>query len=258
MSSFVYGLITAKRAAAPAGQSQTTAAPAMRTYVDTLAALVPAEALALYAGIVLPNVTNTVSVHGKAVTVISDPNLLGWSCAGLLVLSAGLYILGRYKTDSKRNIWDVLRAFIPPAAFTTWMLVQNPGVFDVWWPGSSMAGHVVIAAFAAVVLGVLASVLGYQVDQAAPTPAVTGIYPATGPMAGGDSVTVTGSGFTGATGVNFGSAAATNMTVASDSQLTVTCPAADADGAVDVTVTTPTGTSAISAADQFIYASGGT
>lgn len=253
MSSFVYGVVTAKRAAAPAGQSQTSAAPAMGIYVDTLAALVPAEALALYAGIVLPNVTSTVSVHGRTATVISDPSLLGWSCAGLLALSAGLYILGRYKTGARRNIWDVLRALIPPAAFTAWMLVQNPGVFDVWWPGSTMAGHVVIAAFTAVVIGVLASVLGYQVDQVAPAPTVTGVYPSSGPAAGGGNVTVTGSGFTGATGVNFGSATAANLAVASDSQLTVTCPAANAGGAVDVTVTTPAGTSATSAADHFTY-----
>jgi hypothetical protein len=185
MSSFVYGIVTAKRAAAPAGQSQTSAAPAMSTYVDTLAALIPAEALALYAGIVAPNVTNSVPVHGKTATVISDPKLLGWSCAGLLVLSSGLYVLGRFKTNAKRNLWDVPRSLIPPAAFLAWMLVQNPGVFDVWWPGSTTAEHVVIAAFAAIVLGVLASVLGYQADQAAPAPAVTGLYPANGPAAGG-------------------------------------------------------------------------
>jgi len=41
MSSFVYGVVTAKRAAAPAGQSQTSAPPAMSTYIDTLAALIP-------------------------------------------------------------------------------------------------------------------------------------------------------------------------------------------------------------------------
>jgi len=71
-------------------------------------------------------------------------------------------------------------------------------------------------------------------------------------------VTVTGSGFAGATGVSFGSAAATNLAVASDSQPTVICPSSNAGGAVDVTVTTPVGTSATSAADQFIYANGGT
>ncbi len=168
MGSFVYGYVTAKRAAASPGESQATAAPAMTTYIDTLSALVPAEALALYAGIVVPNVTSAVPVTGKTGTVISDPALLGWSCAGLLVLSAGLYIVGRMK--AKRTLWDIPRALIPLAAFAGWMLVQNPGVFDVWWHGSSMAGRVVIAAFAAIVLGVLAKALGYQADQAVAVP----------------------------------------------------------------------------------------
>lgn len=168
MGSFVYGYVTAKRAAAPPGESQATVAPAMTTYIDTLAALVPAEALALYAGIVVPNVTSAVPVTGKTGTVISDPALLGWSCAGLLVLSAGLYIVGRMK--AKLTLWDIPRALIPLAAFAGWMLVQNPGVFDVWWHGSSMAGRVVIAAFSAIVLGVLAKALGYQADQAVAVP----------------------------------------------------------------------------------------
>jgi hypothetical protein len=67
---------------------------------------------------------------------------------------------------------------------------------------------------------------------------------------------VTGSGFTNATGVSFGTVAATNLAVAGDTQLTVSSPAAAATGAVDVTVTTPAGISATSAADQFTYGNG--
>lgn len=168
MGSFVYGYVTAQRAVAPPGESQATAAPAMTTYIDTLAALVPAEALALYAGVVVPNVTRAVPVTGKTATVISDPALLDWSCAGLMVLSAGLYIVGRMKEKHDLSLWDIPRALIPLAAFTAWMLVQSPGVFDVWWPGSSMAGRVIIAAFTTIVLGALAKALGYQADQAGP------------------------------------------------------------------------------------------
>src|SRR5215471_19243898 len=149
MGSYVYGFVTAQRLVAPPGKSQATAAPAMTTYLDTLAALVPVEALALYAGIVVPNVTSAIPVTGKTGTVISDPALLGWSCAGLLVLSAGLYIVGRMK--EKLTLGDIPRALIPMAAFMGWMLVQSPGVFDVWWHGSSMAGRAVMAAFAAIV-----------------------------------------------------------------------------------------------------------
>lgn len=83
-----------------------------------------------------------------------------------------------------------------------------------------------IAAFAAVVLGLLASALGYQVDQAPALPIVRGLNPKTGPLAGGTSVTVTGSAFTGATSVSFGQVAAANPVVASDTQLTAASPKA--------------------------------
>lgn len=84
-------------------------------------------------------------------------------------------------------------------------------------------------------------------------PTVTAVTPATGTPDGGESVTITGSGFTGATNVFFGATAATGVTVASDSSITVTSP--PGSGTVDVTVTTPLGTSVVGAADQFSYQS---
>jgi hypothetical protein len=96
-----------------------------------------------------------------------------------------------------------------------------------------------------------ADLFTYGSGTAAPT--VTGVSPISGSADGGDSVTISGSGFTGATGVNFGTVAATIQPGGTDTQLTVTSPPANASGAVDVTVTTPAGTSATSAADQFTY-----
>ena len=80
---------------------------------------------------------------------------------------------------------------------------------------------------------------------------VTGISPNNGTTAGGTSVTITGCGFTGATGVNFGSNAAT-FTVNSDTQITATSPN-HAAGTVDVTVVNPLGPSAPSPADEFTF-----
>lgn len=85
-------------------------------------------------------------------------------------------------------------------------------------------------------------------------PAVTGVSPSTGPTAGGTQVTISGSGFTGATAVKFGDSAAT-FTLNSSSSITATSPARTA-GTVDVTVTTPSGTSATSQADKFTYSDG--
>ena len=82
-------------------------------------------------------------------------------------------------------------------------------------------------------------------------PLVTGVNPATGDPAGGTTVTIAGSGFTGATDVGFGSTNAAAMIVDSDAQITATSPAGT--GMVEVTVITPAGTSANTAADQFTY-----
>jgi hypothetical protein len=83
-------------------------------------------------------------------------------------------------------------------------------------------------------------------------PVVTGVNPGSGPASGGTTVTIAGSGFTGATAVSFGSVAATSVTVVAGTQITATAPAQSA-GAVDVTVTTPDGTSPTSGADQYTY-----
>jgi hypothetical protein len=82
-------------------------------------------------------------------------------------------------------------------------------------------------------------------------PNVTGLSPTSGPEAGGTMVTITGTGFTGATAVDFGTTAATNVTVVNDTSITADSPAGT--GTVNVTVTTPAGTSATSPADQFTY-----
>jgi hypothetical protein len=83
-------------------------------------------------------------------------------------------------------------------------------------------------------------------------PTVTGIAPTSGSTLGGNSVVITGCGFTGATAVHFGANAAGGMTINSDSQITATSPAGSA-GTVHVDVTTPAGTSAHTTADQFTY-----
>ncbi len=89
-------------------------------------------------------------------------------------------------------------------------------------------------------------------DQFNYAPAVTGVSPAFGPGAGGTLVTITGTNFTDATAVDFGTTPATSFTFNSDTSITAVSPAGT--GTVDVTVIGPGGTSAASAADQFTYA----
>lgn len=95
-----------------------------------------------------------------------------------------------------------------------------------------------------------------QNEQATPIgsgfPTVTSVTPTGGAAAGGTAVTVNGTNFTGATGVSFGATAATAVVVVSPTQITCTAPA-HAAGQVDVTVTTPYGTSNTVTADHFTY-----
>jgi IPT/TIG domain len=88
--------------------------------------------------------------------------------------------------------------------------------------------------------------------EAAAPPQVTSVSPASGAAAGGDTVTITGSGFTRATAVEFGGVSA-EMSVDSDAEITATSP--PGTGTVDITVVTPAGASAAGASDQFSYAS---
>ena len=83
-------------------------------------------------------------------------------------------------------------------------------------------------------------------------PAITGVSPATGGTNGATSVTITGTDFTGATAVSFGSTPALSYTVNSATSVTAVSPAASA-GAVNITVTTPDGTSPVVSADTFTY-----
>jgi YD repeat-containing protein len=84
-----------------------------------------------------------------------------------------------------------------------------------------------------------------------PAPVVARLSQTLGSTVGGDVLAISGSGFTGATGVQFGSTPAT-FTVICDTAIKVTVPPGSA-GTVDVTVIAPGGTSATSAADQFTY-----
>jgi LPXTG-motif cell wall-anchored protein len=63
---------------------------------------------------------------------------------------------------------------------------------------------------------------------------VTTLDPPAGPEAGGNTVTITGTCFTGATAVRFGDTPATSFTVVSDTEITAVAPAGT--GAVGITV----------------------
>jgi hypothetical protein len=99
-------------------------------------------------------------------------------------------------------------------------------------------------------VGVLSSgfSVGFPVDNdrftyVQPAPQVSAISPAHGTASGGTTVTITGTGLTGAQSVTFGGTPGTNLTVTSDTSLTVTTPAGTEGSTAPVVVTTPGGTS---------------
>ncbi len=88
-------------------------------------------------------------------------------------------------------------------------------------------------------------------------PTVTGVSPSSGDDFGGDTVTITGTGFTGASAVDFGGTfnQAQSFTVIDDSHIAAVTPESAAGGAgkVDVTVYNAAGASTVTSQDQFSY-----
>jgi IPT/TIG domain len=90
-----------------------------------------------------------------------------------------------------------------------------------------------------------------QFTYTTPPPTITAIKPNSGPNTGGSNVTIVGTGFIGATNASFGQATASSVSVISDTLATVVSP--PGSGTVDITITTPAGTSKASSVDQFTY-----
>jgi len=86
------------------------------------------------------------------------------------------------------------------------------------------------------------SVVQFQLTITA-APTVTLVTPASGSTAGGQTVQITGTGFTSTSAVSFGGVPALGFSVINDTHINATTPA-HAGGAVSVLVTTPQGTNA--------------
>jgi alpha-tubulin suppressor-like RCC1 family protein len=84
-----------------------------------------------------------------------------------------------------------------------------------------------------------------------PIPAITEVSPTIGPAGGGNTVTLRGANFTGATAVRFGTTPATSFTVTSPTTATAVAPAGK--GIVDVTIATAAGISPASPVDRYTY-----
>jgi hypothetical protein len=133
----------------------------------------------------------------------------------------------------------------PVTVLERFQITSGPGEGGFTYPGDT--GPDLLATYQAV-----PALAGVTFAYDLGTPVVSGVAKSKGPTTGGTAVTVTGTGFTEAETVDFGSTPGTDLTVTSATSLTVVSPPAAA-GTVDVRVTTPSGTSPIVPADHFTY-----
>ena len=90
-------------------------------------------------------------------------------------------------------------------------------------------------------------------QRLAQPPSVTKVTPKTGTTSGGTTVTITGTNFAAPATVKFGATPATEVTVHSSTSISAVSPAGAAGVVVDIVVTTPAGSSAITKKDHFKY-----
>jgi hypothetical protein len=86
-----------------------------------------------------------------------------------------------------------------------------------------------------------------------PTPVITSVAPDFGPVAGGTTVTITGTDLASASAVKFGDLPAASFKAESETKITAVAPPSAKVVAVDVTATTIAGTSATGKDDRFFY-----
>jgi hypothetical protein len=144
--------------------------------------------------------------------------------------------------------------YLEPSASSTVLVPGTTGSFNV----SSLAGKTGRLALIIAIdpLGTGPAAVG-GFDNVQMTieglPVITSVSPSSGPGAGGNTVTITGSFFTGATNVTFGGTASPNFTVVSDTSITATVPSG-MGGMVSVAVTAPGGTSAANTLYSYVVA----
>lgn len=195
MSAALYGALNAQREATEGEKSKRDKSPGFGTYVDVVAALVPAEILAANA-LLISLMVSTKKESGKSVTTITDPGSMKLMFVLSIVLSIVLYVLGdrtrarvaaRKREEEVGNDeveviswggWNYLRALIPAAAYVAWTMLQKATAFDAVAPDMSAAKRAVIAVFVAIVLGAIAKGLGDKADNSEPPSPVAPDAPA--------------------------------------------------------------------------------
>lgn len=152
----------------------------------------------------------------------------------ILSPSSGPASGGNTVTITGTNLSGATQVKFGPTPATSFTPLSGSQIQAVAPPGSGPVSVTVVTS------GGTSNGLTYTYPVAAPT--LTGLSPASGPVSGGNTVTVTGTNLAGVTQVKFGSTPATSFTVVSNTQINAVAPPGT-PGTVQVTVTTPSSTS---------------
>jgi hypothetical protein len=171
----------------PAKRLEAPARPSVGTYVDAMSAIVPAEALAFYAaatsfsGMITTRETVENGVTVQSSTVANVDGAV-WLIVLAMICSIALFVIGKF--GDPWNKLDYLRAVIPAGAFMLWLVLQEQSIYWMLWDRSSelpswtwldnLSWNAYIvkitAVFMAVVLPLLAGVLGIKAERDDPVP----------------------------------------------------------------------------------------
>ncbi len=187
-----------------------------------------------------PEATSAASTADRF-TYVPAPTVTGLSPAG------GPEAGGTVVTITGTNLEEVTAVDfgLTPAGF---FFLNNEGSITASSPVGAGIVDVTLTGFGGVSATAPADRFSYE-----PAPMVTGVSPESGLATGGETVTITGANLAGASAVDFGSVAATEVVTDSPSSITAVVPPGTAGATVDVTVTTLGGTSPTTAADHFRY-----
>lgn len=177
MSTVAFGALTTSREQSDSGTSTSAQPPGMNAYIDVLAALVPAEVLAIHALIIAATVT-----RGRGgQLLVPDPTTFRWTFWLLVGLTVALFLLGRRPVPAPaatrgrargaalrwQNLeWqDLIRACVAPASFVCWTMAEPLGVWSAVAPGMSSGMRLLIPMVGAVLLAAVTKALASHADK---------------------------------------------------------------------------------------------
>ena len=182
MSTVAFGALTTRREKSDSGTSKSDQPPGLNSYIDILAALVPAEVLAIHA-IIIAAVTTT-NARGARRRSPSPPRCAwrsGCWPAGRGVVRARpapgpTPAAVQQQSGTSVPRWqhlewqDLIRIGIPPAAFVGWTMLEPASAWNVVVPDMSSGTRTLIALVGAVFLAAVTKALASHSDKK-PSPA---------------------------------------------------------------------------------------